>query len=81
MSDASGSGSLTRLLMGAAALVLVFQGISDAQSVLASFLVSVFFAVLAMPSVLWLRRRGLPVTPAVFLSSGEWSWSCSPRRV
>ena len=70
MSDASGSGSLTRLLMGAAALVLVFQGISDAQSVLASFLVSVFFAVLAMPSVLWLRRRGLPVTPAVFLVVG-----------
>ena len=58
---------LSRFLFIAAAIVFILWGISQAQSVLVSFLVSVFFAVLATPPVLWLERKRIPVVVAVML--------------
>lgn len=58
---------LPRFLVIAAAIVFIVWGISQAQSVLVSFLLSVFLAVLATPPVLWLERRRVPVVVAVLL--------------
>ena len=58
---------LSRFVILAAALVLIVGGLEQAQSVLASFLVSVFFAVLAAQPVFWLERHRVPVLLAVLL--------------
>ena len=56
-----------RFLVITAAIVFIIWGISQAQSALVSFLVSVFLAVLATPPVLWLERKRLPAVVAVLL--------------
>jgi len=59
------SHPMSRLLIVSATVVFMLWVISQAQSVLASFLVSVFLAILATPAVLWLGRRRVPVVAAV----------------
>ncbi len=54
-----------RLLIMAAALVIIIGGISQAQSVLVSLLVAIFFAMLGTPPVRWLMKKGVPSTLAV----------------
>jgi len=56
-----------RFLVIAAALVIIVWGINQAQSVLASFLVAVFLAVIGTPPVLWLERKRIPSVVAVLL--------------
>jgi AI-2 transport protein TqsA len=56
-----------RLLVIVAALVIIVQGISQAQSVLASFLVAVFLAVIGTPPVLWIERKRIPTIIAVLI--------------
>ena len=67
MTESERPHPLPRLLIIAAAIVFIVWGISQAQSVLVSFLVSVFLAVLATPPVLWLERKRTPVIVAVLL--------------
>ena len=55
----------TRFLIIAAALVIVFYGINQAQSVVAMFLVSAFLALIGTPPVLWLERKYIPSFLAV----------------
>jgi AI-2 transport protein TqsA len=55
----------TRFLIVAAALVIVIVGINQAQSVLVSFLVAIFLALLGTPPVLWLERKRVPSFAAV----------------
>ncbi len=50
-----------------AALVIILSGVHQAQSVLVSFLVAVFLAVLGTPPVLWLERQRIPSVVAVLL--------------
>src|SRR3972149_423493 len=57
----------TRVLVIAAALVIIIGGINQAQSVLVSFLVAVFLAVIGTPPVLWLERKRIPSVVAVLL--------------
>ncbi len=57
----------TRFLVTAAALVIIIYGINQAQSVVALFLVSVFFALLGTPPVLWLERKRVPSFLAVMI--------------
>jgi AI-2 transport protein TqsA len=57
----------TRFLIIAAALVIIIGGINQAQSVLVSFLVAVFLAMLGTPPVLWLERKRMPSVAAVLL--------------
>jgi len=56
-----------RFLLIAAALVIIVWGINQAQSVLVSFLIAVFFAILGTPPVLWLERKRIPSVIAVLL--------------
>src|SRR3990172_3785323 len=57
----------TRVLVIAAALVIIIGGINQAQSVLVSFLVAVFLSMLGTPPVLWLERKRIPSVVAVLL--------------
>ncbi len=57
----------TRLLIVAAALVIVVEGINQAQAVLVSSLVAVFLAMLGTPPVLWLQRKHIPSFVSVLL--------------
>jgi AI-2 transport protein TqsA len=70
MFEQGGSQRGLRFLVSAAALVLIIGGINQAQSVLVSFLVAVFLAMLGTPPVLWLQRKRLPPTLAVLLVVG-----------
>ena len=56
-----------RFLVIAAALVIIVWGINQAQSVLVSFLVAVFFASIGTSPVLWLERKRIPSVIAVLL--------------
>jgi predicted PurR-regulated permease PerM len=65
MTEQSASQRGIRLLVIAAALVIIIGGINQAQSVLASSLVAVFLAMLGTPAVLWLERKRVPSVFAV----------------
>ncbi len=56
-----------RLLIIAAALVIIIGGINQAQSILVSVLVAVFLAMLGTPPVFWLERKRVPPVVAVLL--------------
>jgi len=56
-----------RFLIIAATLVIITGGLYQAQSVLVSFLVAVFLAMLGTPPVLWLKRKRVPSLIAVLL--------------
>jgi predicted PurR-regulated permease PerM len=56
-----------RFLVIAAASVIIIAGINQAQSVLVSFLVAVFLALLGTPLMLWLERKRIPSLIAVLL--------------
>jgi len=67
MTDLSGFHRGTRLIIIAAALVIVIYGINQAQSVVALFLVSVFLALIGTPPVLWLEQKRVPSYAAVMI--------------
>ncbi len=67
MTDQSNSQRGIRFLVIIAALVIIIWGINQAQSVLVSFLVAVFLAVIGTPPVLWLERKRIPSVVAVLL--------------
>lgn len=56
-----------RLLVIAAALVIIVWGINQAQSVLVLLLVAVFLSILGTPQVLWLKRKRIPSVVAVLI--------------
>lgn len=56
-----------RILIGAAAFVIIIAGINLAQSVVVLFLVSFFLALLGTPPVLWLKERRFPSAFAVLV--------------
>jgi len=68
-SNSSGSKSSRgiQFLVGAAALVIIIAGINLAQSVVVLIIVSVFFALLGIPPVLWLKEKRVPSGLAVFI--------------
>jgi AI-2 transport protein TqsA len=57
----------TRVLVTLAALVVIFYGINQAQSVIALFLASIFLALLGTPPVIWLERKHIPSVLAVMI--------------
>ncbi len=67
MTEKNNSQQGIRFLVIAAALVIIIMGINQAQSVLVSFLVAVFFAIIGTPPVLWLERKRVPSVVAVLL--------------
>ncbi|MDP2877158.1 MAG: AI-2E family transporter, partial [Holophaga sp.] len=58
---------LPRQIVLVAAIVVIVWGISLAQSVLVTLFVSIFLAMLATPSVLWLQRKRIPNLASVLL--------------
>lgn len=56
-----------RILVSAAAFVIIIAGINLAQSVIVLFLVSVFLAMLGTPPVLWLKGKQIPSVLAVLI--------------
>lgn len=54
-----------RFLIIAASLVIVVAGLRAAGQLLLPFLVSVFLAIIALPLMVWLQRRGAPTALAV----------------
>jgi predicted PurR-regulated permease PerM len=70
MTEQDSSQQGIRFLVIAAALVIIIGGINEAQSVLVSFLVAVFLAMLGTPPVLWLKRKRVPSFVAVLLVVG-----------
>lgn len=67
MTEQSNSFRGIHILLGAAALVIIIAGINLAQSVVVLFLVSVFFALLGTPAVLWLKEKRIPSGFAVLI--------------
>jgi AI-2 transport protein TqsA len=67
MTEQNNSQQGIRFLIIAAAIVIIIWGINQAQSVLVSFLVAVFFAIIGTPPVLWLERKRVPSVVAVLL--------------
>jgi predicted PurR-regulated permease PerM len=67
MTDQSNAHRGTRLIIIAAALVIIIYGINQAQSVVAFIFVSVFLALIGTPPVLWLERKRLPSYVAVMI--------------
>jgi len=67
MTEQNNSQRGIRFLIIAATLVIIIGGIHLAQSVLVSFLVAVFLAMLGTPPVLWLERKRIPSFAAVLL--------------
>lgn len=62
---ASGGGA--RILLNAAAFVVIVAGMRSARTLLVPFLLSVFLAIICAPAVRWVRNRGVPDELAVFL--------------
>ena len=56
-----------RILIGAAALVIIIAGVNLAQSVVVLFLVSFFLALLGTPLVLWLKGKHIPSVFSVLI--------------
>jgi len=52
--------SSTRILFAGACLVVVVAGLNAAEPVFLPLLMAVFLAILCVPPLAWLRRRGLP---------------------
>ena len=54
-----------RLLLTAAAVVVIIAGLRAAESILVPFMLSAFIAVITAPFLFWLRSKGLPMPLAL----------------
>lgn len=57
---------ISRGLIVAASVVVIFAGLRAARSILIPVLVAVFIAVVCAPLVLWMRKKGVPKPIAIF---------------
>jgi len=67
MSERNPSSPVTRILLIAAALVIIVAGMRAAQQILVPLLVSAFLALISASPVFWLQRKRVPGPLAVFL--------------
>jgi predicted PurR-regulated permease PerM len=59
-----------RFLITAASFVIVIAGMRAAESILVPFLIAVFIAVICLPSLSWLQRKGIPTALAMLIVIG-----------
>lgn len=59
--------TVSRIIIIAAAVVIVLAGIKAANSLIAPFLMAVFIAIVFAPSLLWLQRKGINNALSVFI--------------
>ena len=57
--------STTRVLLTLAAVVVIAFGLKAAESVVVSFLLSAFIAIIAAPPIFWLEQRRVPDAIAI----------------
>jgi len=62
--------SMTRLLVSAAAFVVVVAGMKAAKSIIVPFLISAFIAIISAPPLFWLRRKRVPGALALLIVFG-----------
>ena len=67
MEDTGRLSGPMRILLTVAAVVVIIAGMRAARELVVPFLLAVFIAILCMPILAWLRRRGVPNLLAVFL--------------
>ncbi|MDR3108532.1 MAG: AI-2E family transporter [Planctomycetaceae bacterium] len=60
---------MTKPLLATASLIVIFGGMMMAHQIVAPFLLSVFFAMILVPPLRWLQRKGLSETVAILLLS------------
>lgn len=65
----TGLSGPSRLLITAAAFVIVVAGMKAAVDIIVPFLLSVFLAVISTPALFWLRSRGVSTGVAILLVS------------
>jgi len=56
-----------RFLFIMAGFVVVVAGMKAASSILVPFILSVFIAIICTPPLFWLKRKGIPRVPAIFI--------------
>jgi AI-2 transport protein TqsA len=54
-------------LFSAGAFVIVVAGMRSAESLLVPFLIAVFVAVICMPSLSWMQKKGIPAALAILI--------------
>jgi len=69
MSSPPSGGIGTKFLLVLAAIVIIFAGLKAAQSLVAPFLLAVFFALILTPPLRWLKKKGLPDVLAILTLS------------
>jgi len=57
--------NVARILITAAAFVVIVAGMRTASSILVPFLLSIFIAIICAPPLFWMQRKGVPNTLAV----------------
>ena len=67
MEDTGRVSRVASVLLTVAALVVITAGMRAARELVVPFLLAVFIAILCMPTLGWLRRRGVPNLVSVFL--------------
>ena len=67
MPQENGQSTATRVLLSAAAFVVVIAGMRAAQGIIVPFLLAVFIAIIAAPGLNWLQRRRVPRVVALLL--------------
>jgi predicted PurR-regulated permease PerM len=60
--------SRARILLPAAAVVILIAGLRAADSILIPFMVAVFVTVLSLPMMFWLQKLGMPRAGAVLIT-------------
>lgn len=56
-----------RFLITSASFVIIIAGMRAAESILVPFLIAVFIAVICLPSLSWLKRKGIPTALAMLM--------------
>jgi predicted PurR-regulated permease PerM len=69
MNKHQSNGIGTKFLIAFASIVIIFAGIKAAQSLIAPFLLAVFFAMVLTPPLRWLKQKGLSDWVALFVMS------------
>ena len=60
MAEVTGVSNTVRVLLTAAAFVVVVAGMRAAEAIVVPFLLSIFIAIVSAPPLFWLERKGLP---------------------
>ncbi|UCH45142.1 MAG: AI-2E family transporter [Nitrospiraceae bacterium] len=67
MQDLQPQPTRAGFLITAAAFVIVVAGMRAAEAILVPFLIAVFIAVLCMPTLFWLQKKGVPKSVAMLV--------------